>query len=309
MSSFYSVRDKMPEKEEVKWGVKQRFEFIEWRAYWVGRINRGDLEDRFNVSTPQASLDLRAYQEAAPGNIEYDGTQRTYLPTSKFEPKFLRLSADRYLIQLDAILNQAVAPNATWFGSAPPATVMPKIVRSIEPDILQAILRCIEQRLELHIGYLSLTKTAQRTIVPHSLAFDGHRWHARAWCVRNHEFRDFVLSRILKIEVGQPSDADPTNDVEWNRLIDLVITPHNKLDDHQKAAIERDYGMRDGRLVINTRAALSFYLIKRLNLDLTDEIMKPERKQISLENLDEVQRAVREAKEEAKRRVAGSKVV
>ena len=117
------------EKHDVRWGQWQRFEFIEWRAYWVGRINRGDLEERFGVSTPQASLDLRGYQDAAPNNIEYNATEKAYLPLSTFQPKFLRLSADRYLIQLNAILNGAVLTTDTWFGSPPPATVMQTITR------------------------------------------------------------------------------------------------------------------------------------------------------------------------------------
>src|ERR1700743_3455966 len=146
----------MPEKEELSWGVRQRFEFIEWRAFWVGRVNRSDLEERFAISTPQASVDLRAYQEAAPNNIEYIAAEKAYLATKDFQPKFLRLSADRYLLQLDAILNGAVAANVTWFGSPPPAAVMPDIRRDLKPQILRSMLRAIEGRRELDIEYQSL---------------------------------------------------------------------------------------------------------------------------------------------------------
>src|SRR6267154_5982180 len=118
----------MAEREDVRWGLAQRFEFIEWRVFWVGRVNRSDLEERFGVSTPQASVDLRSYQEAAPKNIEYDATEKAYVPLSTFRPQFLRLSADRYLRQLEAILNSAIAPSDTWFGSLPSAAVMQTIV-------------------------------------------------------------------------------------------------------------------------------------------------------------------------------------
>ena len=204
----------MAEKTDVRWGMAQRFELIEWRAYWLGRVNRSDLEERFGVSTPQASVDLRSYQEAAPNNIEYDATAKAYVPTSTFTPKYLKVSADRYLIQLNAILNSAVSATDTWFGSLPPATVMQTVLRSVEPDTLHAILSAIEKRHELNVVYQSLTNTRARAIVPHSLAFDGHRWHARAWCVEHRDFRDFVLSRILSVSGSQSSDADPTNDME-----------------------------------------------------------------------------------------------
>lgn len=291
----------MAEKEDVRWGLGQRFEFIEWRAYWVGRVNRGDLEGRFGVSTPQASLDLRAYQEAVPTNIEYDATEKAYVLSDTFEPRYLRLSGDRYLIQLNAILNGAISATDTWFGSPPPAAVMPTLARSIAPDTLRTILRAIEGRIALEIDYQSLTSTRSRTIVPHSLAFDGHRWHARAWCDEHKEFRDFVLSRITSISEGRPTTADPTNDVEWNTVVEMKIIPHPALDEAQRSAIEHDYGMTNGLLTVKTRAALSFYLIRQLNLDLDN--IPPARKQIVLSNLDEVERIQRAAKEETRVRV------
>ena len=284
----------------MRWGLARRFELIEWRAYWLGRVNRSDLEEQFGVSTPQASVDLRSYQESAPGNIEYDPTEKAYVPTKTFQPKYLRLSADRYLMQLNAILNGAIVTTDTWFGSPPPATVMQTVVRSVEPNTLRVILRAIERREEVDIKYLSLTNTRARTIAPHSLAFDGHRWHARAWCVEHRDFRDFVLTRILSTNDTRPSDADPTNDMEWNTFVELKITAHPHLDAAQKSAIERDFGMDRGLLNMKTRAALAFYLIKRLNLDLDANQIAPERKQIFLTNLAEVEALQRAAKEQTR---------
>lgn len=300
----------MAERDEVRWGLAQRFEMIEWRAYWLGRVNRSDLEERFGVSTPQASVDLRAYQEAAPGNIEYDLTQRTYVPTEKFEPKFLRLSSDRYLGQLNAILNGAVLTRDTWFKSPPPATVMKTIVRSVPPATLRAILGAIEDRHEIEIDYQSLKNARKRAITPHALAFDGHRWHARAWCAHRNEFRDFVLTRIRSVGESKPSDADPTNDAEWSTIVKLKITPHPKLDDAGKAAIALDYGMEGGELILETRAALAFYLIKRLNLDLANldldsNKVPPARLQIFLTNYAEVEEACRAAHEKMRALVVG----
>ena len=287
----------MAERDDVRWGLAQRFEMIEWRVYWLGRVNRSDLEECFGVSTPQASVDLRAYQEAAPNNIEYDLTQKTYVPTNSFQPKFLRLSADRYLAQLNAILNGAILTGDTWFKSPPPATVMKTVVRSVGAKTLRAVLGAIEDRHELEIEYQSLKNERRRAIAPHALAFDGHRWHARAWCTERREFRDFVLTRIRSVGESRPSGADPTNDIEWNTIVKLKIVPHPKLTDAGKAAIELDYGMEGGLLVLETRAALAFYLIKRLNLDLDDDKITPDRLQIFLTNSAEVGEACRAAHE------------
>lgn len=294
----------MPSQDDVRWGLKSRFELIEWRAYWMGRVNRGDLEEAFGVSTPQASLDLRAYDAAAPGNITYDATEKAYLPTVGFEPKFLRLSADRYLRQLEAILNGAITATDTWFRSPPPAAVMPDVVRTVEPATLKTVLRAITARHELNIKYQSLTNTRERPIAPHALGFDGNRWHTRAWCPKRQEFRDFVLSRIESVGSSQPSSISPDMDVEWHRRVDMKIAPHPDLKDEQRATIERDYGMTNGLLILNIRVALSFYMERRWLLDLSDEVISPERKQITLTNAAEVEEARRAAKEEAKAQIA-----
>src|SRR5204862_2308736 len=107
----------MADDLDVRWGVAQRLEFIEWRAYWTGRVNRKDLEDRFNISTPQASLDFKRYMEEAPNNIEYSPTEKTYVATDSFEPKYLKLeTAARYLRPLEAIKIGAIDAANTWFG-------------------------------------------------------------------------------------------------------------------------------------------------------------------------------------------------
>jgi len=69
-----------------------------------------------------------------------------------------------------------------------------------------------------------------------------------------------------------------------------------------KAAIELDYGNGTGPLILETRAALAFYVIKNLNLDL--EGIAPERKQIVLSNLAEPESAQRSAREQMRARGA-----
>ena len=75
--------------DKRRWGPEQRLEFIEFRLFWDGGVRRGDLMSRFNVSTPQASTDLANYRELAPENIEYDATQKRYVATAAFLPRFL----------------------------------------------------------------------------------------------------------------------------------------------------------------------------------------------------------------------------
>ncbi|MEO5366942.1 MAG: WYL domain-containing protein, partial [Magnetococcus sp. WYHC-3] len=64
--------EKQTPDKELSWGVERRMEFIEFRLFWEGRINRRDLIEQFGVSVPQATVDFKQYQERAPDNLLYD---------------------------------------------------------------------------------------------------------------------------------------------------------------------------------------------------------------------------------------------
>jgi WYL domain-containing protein len=289
----------MDHRIDVRWELARRFELIEWRVFWQGRINRYDLEERFEISAAQASSDLRAYTAAAPGNIEYDSTERAFLPTENFQAKFLALSADKYLAQLNAIQTSVLAAHETWFGSPPPAAVLPA-TRTVAPDVLRRILAAIREQRCISVEYQSLNNRRKRKIAPHALAFDGLRWHTRAWCLDRREFRDFVLSRMISAGPMEPFDSNSMKDIEWHEQVELKIVPHPKLPESKRAAIALDYGMKDGMLVLPIRIALSYYAIRTFNLDLDLDEIPAERKQIYLENRDEVEARRAYAKDKTK---------
>ncbi|WP_337998316.1 WYL domain-containing protein [Oleispirillum naphthae] len=278
----------------VRPALARRYEFIEWRAYWLGRLNRKDIEDEFGISTPQASIDINKYMEECPGNIIYNSSEKTYITSDDFTPKFAKISADRVLLHIRSILSGALDITDTWFPDLPPTATIPPITRSVDPTCLRTMLAAIRDNLEVEVEYQSLTNTRRRYIAPHSLAFDGHRWHVRAWAADKGDFRDFVLARIREIGGTRPSKARPEDDLEWSTMVTLDLVAHPDLDDAQKSAIECDFGMKDGRLRLETRLALAFYQIKRLNLDLDSSVIRPERKQLYLTNLNEIN-AKREA--------------
>ncbi|MFL3911959.1 hypothetical protein LES12_25605, partial [Pseudomonas aeruginosa] len=58
---------------------------------------------------------------------------------------------------------------------------------------------------------------------------------------------------------------------------------------HQRQHIETDYGMREGRLVIETRGALVQYVLQRYQIDPTKVHAKATAQQIVVANLDELQ--------------------
>lgn len=291
----------MATEEKRPWTQNRRFEFIEWKLLWEGGLNRSDLESTFEISTPQASVDLRRYREIAPDNIEYDGAGRTFRPTPDIKPSFLKVSADRLLLQLRALFSGALPRREVWFRDLPRTDIVPDIVRHVDPDCLRRILDAIRTRRCVEVRYQSLTNSRTRLIAPHALAFDGYRWHVRAWACDRDDFRDFVLTRIDEIKPGPPADFDPADDLEWENFATLELRPHPGLTEEQSIAIERDYAMSGGKRQIEVRLSMAYYFIMRMNLDLSD--LPPARAQICLSNIDEVRRAIEDAKAGSKARI------
>lgn len=284
------------------WTQIRRFEFIEWKLFWEGLLNRSDLEDQFDISTPQASVDLRNYREEAGENITYDATVKSFVPAPDLKPRFLKASADRLLLQLRAWMTGALPREDLWFKTLPPVAIAPDIVRHVEPKMLRAILRAIQRKEAINVLYQSLTNTRWRMVAPHALAFDGYRWHMRAWACDRGDFRDFVISRVQKIGKSGAASYDVADDIEWNTITTLRLCPHPGLSDEQAAAIRRDYGMKGNCRSIEVRLSLAYYFIMRMNLDLAD--LPPQRAQVSLENLSEVKEQIEKARAETKRRLA-----
>ena len=284
------------------WTQIRRFEFIEWKLFWEGSLNRSDLEDQFDISTPQASVDLRNYREEAGENISYDATLKAFVPAPEPKLRFLKASADRLLLQLRAWMTGALPRDDLWFKAPPPVAMAPDIVRHVEPKMLRAILRAIQRKEAINVLYQSLTNTRWRMVAPHALAFDGYRWHMRAWACDRGDFRDFVITRVQKIGKSEAANYDVAHDIEWNAVTALRLCPHPGLSEEQAAAIRRDYGMKDNCRTIKLRMSLAYYFIMRMNLDL--DMLPPERAQIVLENLEDVKRQIFEARAETRRRIA-----
>lgn len=275
-----------------------RFEFIEWRLFWEGQLNRSDLEHRFGISTPQASVDLRNYRDAAGENIEYNATEKRFVGTESMKPRFLQVSANRILLQLRAFVGGVLKREDLQFSEVPEVDVSPEIIRDVRAEVLRSILRAIRAKSAVAIEYQSLTSSRWRDIAPHALAFDGHRWHARAWCCERKEFRDFVLTRIKRLGKQKEAHFDPSHDLAWWTTMDLHLCPHPELGEEQRDAIARDYNMRDGVRKIEMRLSLAYYFIKRHNLDL--DVLEPARAQIILTNLTEVEAAIANARKKSK---------
>jgi len=288
----------MPKPEEKRrWGQEQRLEFIEFCLFWEGGVNRSDIIDRYNVSVPQASNDLTQYRDLAPGNAEYDSTQKRYVPTSTFTPRILRPNADRYLVQLKAIADKVITLEETPIQDPPSVDAMPIPHRRVEPRILKALVETIRAKKALHVNYHSMNAKRPdplwRWITPHAFAHDGLRWHVRAYCHQESKFKDFILSRFLNVKETGAAGAQAERDTEWFSFFDVVLMPNPKLSDAQQKTIALDYDMPDGSVTLPVRCALLYYFNKRLRLDVALTVDDPRETPIVVSNMKEFAEALK----------------
>lgn len=278
------------DRSELRWGVEQRLEFIEFRLFWEGHVNRSDLMDQFGVSVNQASTDLNRYIGFAPANMVYDKSARTYVRGSAFQPQFLEPDASRYLAQLRSVAENILDREDSWIANLPSFASAPTPVRGVDPVTLRSVVGAIRRSEEIEIRYQSLSSPDPRWrwIAPHAIAFDGFRWHARAFCLTDECFKDFLLSRMIEIRGSRESGTSADDDLDWNSEVVLEVAPHPELSETQAKVIALDYGMRGGSAKIKVRRALLYYALRRLGLDTDPAARRPQDQQIVLMNAPEI---------------------
>lgn len=285
-----------PEKQAFRWGIERRLEFIEFRLFWEGGVNRSDLVEEFGVSVPQASKDLALYQEHAPQNIEYDKSLKRYFASSSFRPAFIKLDADAYL-------NRLTAPPATATGGEPERFLhtekLPIPQRKIRPEVLRAVLACVRASSSIEILYQSMSakrpEPLWRRVSPHAFGSDGLRWHVRAFCHTDNKFKDFILSRCLEARSPETGGAPPANDVFWESMFPVRLKPNPRLGSAQQSIIVEDFGMKDGEAVVPVRQALLYYFSKRLRLDIAEQVDDPREAPVVVKNRADFDVALAEA--------------
>jgi hypothetical protein len=274
------------EKADLRWGVERRLEFIEFRLFWEGHVNRSDLIEAFGISVQQASTDLNRYQGLAAANMLYDKSAKAYVLGAVFKPLFLKPDASRYLSQLRSVAEGILDKTEAWIGQFPNFDTAAAPARAVTAATLRSMVASIRRSEAIEIKYQSLSRPEPkwRWIAPHAIGFDGFRWHARAFCETDRAFKDFLLSRILETRGERPSSVTGDADDDWNEHVTLEIGPHPDLSETQKKVIALDYGMRSDSAKISVRKALLYYALKRLGLDTDPKARHPHDQQIVLLN-------------------------
>ncbi|RDV28941.1 WYL domain-containing protein [Alteromonas aestuariivivens] len=253
--------------ESIGFAQKQRLAYIDFCLLFKGSIYRQDLISRFQVGLSAGSRDFSIYKELAPDNLSYDSREKRYLQTTEFKPVFEHDAK----ITLTKLANN-ISDGFDAIGDIHFPVEAPSSLNVPDIFIVARLVQAILNNKAVSIIYTSLSSgSGARELVPHSIVDNGLRWHVRAFDRKSQSFRDFVLTRISKVTIKDMPDPEESAqaDTEWQCLVPLQIVPHPKNVQHP-TAIEMDYGMENKQLLIEVRAAMAGYLLRRWNVDCTE---------------------------------------
>ena len=254
--------------EDIKQAQKERLLHIDFRAVFLGNVGRSDLIKRFGIKAAAATRDIQIYSELAPDNLTYDTKSKAFLRSGQFKQIFEYEES-----QVLAALSQGFGED--FVGSPKPfvACEAPTNLNKPKLEVLSVISRALHQGKAVRVEYSSTSSgTAMRELVPFVLVDNGLRWHVRTFDRKNQRFGDFVITRFTKAElIDAPVEEheDLKHDIQWNRIVEMELVPHPSIE--HKQPIELDYDMVDGVCKKNIRAAVVGYVLRRWNVDCTED--------------------------------------
>lgn len=263
------------EKETQRASEQKRFAFIELMLVWEGKVNAAHISEHFEIHNKLAAQLLKQYKNLYPENLDYLAAEQCYISTDDMRLQFCEGSLHEYV--------STIAHGETMMQLTVPS-------RHVKPQLVRPILQAIREQRRLKVAYASVREPnfGERIIQPHTIVFDGLRWHVRAYCEKNQGYRDFVLSRFsdeFKSELLDDADYFDLQDELWQTQLTVTFIPDPRLDEARQKIIAMDYDMiqsdKGYRKSMEVRAPLLLYFVQRLGLD--QYRAKPESQQIILE--------------------------
>ena len=252
-----------------QWAVMERLRFIERAAWWRGMVGRQDVSEVFGVGSAQVSADFQKYLELNPGSLAYSLSRKRY----EGQPGMKRLWDTGTLEEaITQFIDRAGRLPVTGRQDAPGSNrvdwlVLPerRAAAVVERRIFYAVLHGM--KLEVLYAPAHGKSRKWRRIMPHALAWSGHRWHVRAWCLENGDYRDFVLGRMEEARWPEAVlEPLPVRDAAWDSYVVVEVRPHSALEEEAQLAIAQEFRMEKRRLKLRVREAMVQYLETMLGL-------------------------------------------
>lgn len=255
--------------ENYSFVQKQRLEYIDFQLFFTGILSRQAIVNKFALGLAAASRDIALYKTQRPDNLYYDNAEKIYYASKSFMPLFEHDPQQSLFKLTHGISIGLSAYQDTQFPvTAPSALNVPNIAW------VAKLTQAIVQGKAVKMIYTSLSSgSTAREFVPHNIVDNGLRWHVRGYDCKSESFRDFVITRIANVVLLNRALEDSEtllSDQQWLRLMPLQLVPHPH-NVQYPTAIEMDFAMDNGVLEVSVRAAMAGYLLRRWNVDCTEE--------------------------------------
>ena len=270
--------------DDLKQAQRRRLRFIEFLLLFKGHCSRSDLVDRFSTSEPAATKDFSEYSDRCPGNLSYDVRAKKYIYGNTFKPAFDHSAetALHYLSGSQSSIGEGSQKECISSG------FRVNLRTPLKWQQVAPITRAISQQRPVECGYTSMSSdNRMRSLSPHSIIFDGNRWHFRAFDHEKQRYQDYNFSRVTKLLPSGEVYVGFENDKMWNKKLTVQLIPHPK---HPKPqAIIQEFPMKNDMISVRVRSALIGYFLRSWLVDFSENFAANYRAyQLALANREEL---------------------
>jgi WYL domain-containing protein len=259
---------------------------------WEGMLTRSRVMEIYGLSPVRSSEWIRGFRERFPRWSTWDSIGRRYLATEEafraWRKEVIHPAGDQgFAKYLGQVGLSSSYPNEDFPNvlSAFPDFSSPS------PAIFASLRRAIEEGLVAELTYRSLgnPEPHKRVVEPHNLIRAGRRWHVRAYCQTNGNFRDYSLGRIAKAALLQERATHGANEDErWTTRAQLTLVAHPALSAAQAEVVRFEYFHSTAARKQSCRAALVPYLIQDLRAATDPATQRPPDYQLAVANIEEL---------------------
>ncbi len=253
---------------EENWAARERLRALELWLWWRGWVGRGDLVERFGISAAQASGDLQKYLEMNGKEVFYQTSRKRYEANAAFTCMLHQPSLEEAVrVFLGGNGREAGAYGSSSENDQVAILQLPKRVAPVKISRRVFVALLGGKRLRVFYHSVNSDSAEWRYLRPGALAWDGRRWHVRAWCEKREQWRDFVLGRISKAEWPEAYDGVMPPDEDWHAWETLKLRLNPLLGAESRASLKLDYGIEGEVIEVKVRRALRGYFLAEMYLD------------------------------------------
>ena len=260
-------------------------QILDCLLFFKGHFLRKELCNILSISPASATREIKKYRELYETNINYDVSNKRYVASKEFAPKYTHDT--NFALNLIFENKLIIETSKNYFN-----ITNGLLVQLPNQEIAAQISRACFLKQFLSTTYLAANSTnAFRTISPQGLFCIGNLWYVRAFSKesgKNGKFRTFKLVRFLNSKLSSEAFI-VESDSEWQTNINLTLAPHNK--HPQQESLRLDLGLTTEPVInINTNKVLAGYILHELHVDCSqDASLDPLNYQYQLMNRHELE--------------------